>query len=99
MSITCNKCKSVDNFTTEISGPHLKATCNQCGSFIKFIPRPDSVPTLHFGKYKGKTIESMNSKDEINYLNWLIENNLKLSKSLKDAILNKLNQNTKTINK
>ena len=41
----------------------------------------------------------MNSKDEINYLNWLIANNLKLSKSLKDAILNKLNQDNKTINK
>jgi hypothetical protein len=50
---------------------HLKAVCNACDKYIKFIPLSEELPThLSFGKYKGKRIDEV----ETNYLIYLQDN-------------------------
>lgn len=75
--ITCPHCGATDNYSTTPSGPHLKATCNECHRYIKFLPQETSKPTLYFGKYKGREISSMNSEEELQYLKWLSSQDIK----------------------
>jgi len=70
--IICKRCGSVNDFSATPSGPHLKATCNKCGQYIKFLPQQQTKPTLYFGKYRGREISSMNSEEDLRYLQWLI---------------------------
>lgn len=93
--ITCNHCGLVNDYTTTPSGPHLKATCNGCGKYIKFITKQDKKPTLYFGKYKDREISSLNSEEELRYLQWLkdqpnIKNNLKNDITTQLKRLNKI---------
>jgi hypothetical protein len=47
--IICQNCGSVDDFHTVHSGPHIKAICNGCDKYIKFISTktlPDVKPEL-----------------------------------------------------
>lgn len=37
--VKCNLCGTVNEFYVVESGPHLKAICNHCNRYIKFIPR------------------------------------------------------------
>jgi hypothetical protein len=71
VQLTCPHCGAVNDYTTSLSGPHLRADCNQCKRYIKFLPQETSKPILYFGKYKGREISSMNSQEELNYLKWL----------------------------
>lgn len=41
--IICQRCGSVDDYRISISGPHLKATCNGCDYYIKFLKKPDEL--------------------------------------------------------
>ena len=75
-TITCRRCGSVDDYSTSRSGQHIKATCNKCGSYIQFVPQ-GGPPTLFFGKYKGREISTMITVDEINYLHWLLDQDIK----------------------
>ena len=43
-SIICHRCGSVDDYYTVPSGPHLKAICNGCGRYIKFISKSLTAP-------------------------------------------------------
>lgn len=85
--IICKKCGSVNDFQQKQSGPHLTAWCNGCGAYIKHLPQQNK-PTLYFGKYKGREISSMNSEEELRYLKWLSEQDIK--QNLKDNILSQL---------
>lgn len=89
-AVTCNRCGSVDDYRTEPSGNHIKAICNNCKRYIKFLPQNKLVEVLPFGKYKDRVISSLTSKEEIEYLSWSVEN-LKLSTSIKTSITNHLN--------
>lgn len=51
------------------SGFHLKASCSQCGQYLKFLPHGPQA--LYFGKYKGKTLTEVVVLDP-NYLRWLL---------------------------
>lgn len=84
-SIVCKRCGLVDDYRTEQAGPHIKAICNGCDQYIKFLPQGHE-PTLYFPKYKGRTVKSMNDPEEINYLKWLLGNVTKLDASLANAI-------------
>ena len=45
--IVCNKCGSYDvNYVS--AGPHIKAVCKHCGSFIKFVSK-DEFAKIHCG--------------------------------------------------
>lgn len=89
-TLICKNCGSIQELQNLIittiplpsGGSHLKACCSECKRFIKFLPH--SVPTLHFGKYKGATIVEIARKD-LPYLKWMDENNIASGKT-KDAI-------------
>ena len=85
MLIKC-KCGSVDNYHTEESGPHIKAICNICNSYIQFLPRGFTDDTLMFyGKFKNSRLGDIPTE----YLQWLYDNT-KVSGSLKLYIESKL---------
>lgn len=82
------KCGSVDNYRTEKSGQHIKAICNICNSYIKFIPQGFTDDTLmFFGKYIDQRLGDI----PISYLRWLYDNT-KLNGSLKLYIESKIHQ-------
>lgn len=37
--IICQRCGSINDYKTEVAGPHLKAICNGCNIYIKFISK------------------------------------------------------------
>jgi hypothetical protein len=37
--IICQRCGSINDYRTVVSGPHIKAICNGCDRYIKFIPK------------------------------------------------------------
>jgi uncharacterized Zn finger protein len=77
--ITCKKCGS-ENYVTASSGPHLKASCADCGAYIKFISKPFDPDTIdlskeiiHAGKHKGKSFAQVGA-EEPDYIRWMAEN-------------------------
>jgi hypothetical protein len=91
MELICTKCGCVNEYRTELKNNQNTAWCTCCGSFIKNIPY--AKPALYFGKFKGRTIESMTTKEEAQYLNWLITSDFKLNPSLEKHIRKHLNIN------
>jgi len=73
-SIFCLYCKELmHDYTTIRTGPHLKASCNQCGRFLKFIKSKTNAEFLMpFGKYKGKSISEIIEKHP-EYVRWLMQ--------------------------
>lgn len=89
IQVTCPKCGSSD-YRIEPRGIHKTAFCNDCDSYIKNLPQ--GVPTtLFFGKYNGRTIESMVHPEEVRYLQWLVAKPDLKPNSLKLAIEKHLN--------
>lgn len=43
--VKCLRCQTVNEFHVVESGPHLKAICDNCGRYIKFIPRNGLTPS------------------------------------------------------
>ena len=70
LDISCQKCGLMNDYTEFESGPHIGSTCNGCGSFIKWIPQNKGF-VIPFGKYKGRELSSMKSKEELSYLSWV----------------------------
>lgn len=70
-SLTCKKCGTIDEVVISEQGNHVRADCRACGAFIKFVPQ-GKPPVLYFGKYKGREISTLKSKEEVDYLNWVI---------------------------
>ena len=88
-TIECNKCGEVDNYRTEPSGQHIKAICNKCDSYIKFLPQHDKEFIMPFGKYKDEPLSKLTHPDEIRYLNWMLSGNF--NNSIKNKIILHLN--------
>lgn len=69
--LICTKCGIC---TTEPlltpSGSHLKASCPECGAYIKFVTQ-GGARKLYFGKHNGKEIREVAEKDP-DYLRRLI---------------------------
>lgn len=84
--ITCKKCGSVDNYKVEDRGLHKTAYCIPCGAYIKNLPQGKPI-TLFFGKFNGRTIDSMIEPDEIQYLKWLSTKPDLKPNSLRDYVL------------
>jgi len=63
---------------------HYKATC-KCGNFIKNLSTNKPI-TIHFGKYAGRELESMTSKEEVQYLQWAINSGVFSKKVAQAAI-------------
>lgn len=73
-NIVCKKCGSINDFQKVQAGKHLKAICNGCDSYIKFLPL-GNPPKIHFGKFTGREIYTLIEKPEVEYLNWLLNQN------------------------
>ena len=41
--ITCQRCQTTNEFNVEKSGPHLKAICDHCNRYIKFLHKASQV--------------------------------------------------------
>lgn len=41
--MVCQRCGLIDDFYTVPSGPHIKAMCNGCGRYIKFVKQHNKV--------------------------------------------------------
>jgi len=80
-SIVCKKCGTENEFYTEQSGKQLKALCNHCGGYIKFIPQ-DKPQIMYFGKHKGKLVSELDR----GYIEWLLDSDIKLSHTLSNAL-------------
>ncbi len=85
--ITCKKCGSTDYFVKEKSGQHC-CYCLKCGAYIK--NKPYQPAQFYVGKYKGRTVESMKTKDELLYLEWWLENAAKAGGSMREAVIKQL---------
>lgn len=87
-NIKCTKCGSSD-YRIELRNIHKTAYCNSCDAYIKNLPQ--GLPQkLYFGKFKERLINSMNKKEEISYLKWLLENTKVKPNALKEAIVSHL---------
>lgn len=72
--LTCRKCGSGD-YRTEESTVNLKAVCNNCDSYIKFLPKPIGkvnweTETIPLRKHKGKTFKQVAVEDP-KYIRWI----------------------------
>ena len=80
--VICQRCATINDYFTEPSGPHLKAVCNNCNTYIKFLPQQKEMPKLYFGKYVGTFVHEMT---DLNYLKWLATST-SIKQTLKDAV-------------
>lgn len=96
MNLTCKKCGlfvdetdcKIEHLPLPSGGFHLKCSCPDCGSYIKFLPH--SEPKLYFGKYKGKTIKEI-AKEDKEYLKWLLttdKGDTELGKNIRQELKN-----------
>tara|TARA_R110000868_G_C10949892_1_gene767731 strand:+ start:233 stop:520 length:288 start_codon:yes stop_codon:yes gene_type:complete len=80
--VICLRCKTTNEFYVVHSGHHLKAMCNHCNQYIKFVSQDKEPPKFYFGKYVGKYIHEI---EDMNYLKWAL-GNMTLKQPIKDAI-------------
>lgn len=83
--VKCQSCQTVDEFYVVESGPHLKALCNHCNRYIKFVSREEE-PCLYVGKYKKIPIKDI---EDIPYLKWALTT-LDLKDKVKSSIQNRI---------
>lgn len=69
VDVVCKNCGLVNDYTTTEAGPHIKAVCNGCDKYIKMLPQAKET-VLYFGKYKGRSLESLKEKEELSWVQW-----------------------------
>ena len=88
--IQCPKCSSLE-YRVEQRGIHKTAYCTRCDSYIKNLPQGKPA-MLYFGKFKDREITTMTSKEEIDYLKWMLNKLDVKPNSLKEAIVEHLDK-------
>lgn len=68
--VVCERCATINDYYTEASGPHIKAMCNNCKTYIKFLPQPKNISTakFHFGKHAGMLVADCVDVDYMQYM-------------------------------
>lgn len=84
--VICLRCGTTNEFHIEKSGPHIKAVCNNCSLYIKFLPQEKEPPKFYFGKYVGKYIHDI---EDLQYLAWA-STNMTLKQPIRDAIIKRI---------
>lgn len=69
--VICQKCGSVNDYRVTKGNLHHTAYCNGCDAYIKNLPQGGPY-ILPFGKFKGTLLSEMTSRDQIDYLNWML---------------------------
>lgn len=85
--ITCKNCGLVNEYTVSKPNKIYSVTCS-CGRHIRNITENKPV-ILPFGKFKDRSVESMKTKEELDYLSWLVDNK-DLNGRLEEAILRQI---------
>lgn len=82
--VVCHQCGSINDFIITKPSIHYKATC-RCGAYITNIS--ENKPSyFFFGKYKDRSVKSMHTNEEIQYLQWGINQNIFKGKLKKDVM-------------
>ena len=89
--IICTNCGNINDYRVEEKANNHVAFCNGCGKFIKNIPHSEKPPQFYFGKYKGKLISDFSTPEELQYLDWAL-NNINMSVSLAKAVTTQLDK-------
>jgi len=84
--VICQRCGTTNEFYVVNSGPHVKAMCNHCNCYIKFILQEKEPPKFYFGKYVGKYIHDI---EDLSYLKWA-STNMTLKQPIRDAIIKRI---------
>ena len=69
--IICQHCGNINDYRTIMKTNQLTAWCNGCDGFIKNIAQC-KPPQIFFGRYKDRFISTLTSKEEVEYLKWLV---------------------------
>ena len=69
----CKNCQVDTQYTTskqtfKNGSVHVRAECNKCNSFIKYLPQSEEKTYIPFGKYKGMHTYQVTDTE---YLYWL----------------------------
>ena len=88
-NLTCNKCGS-HNYNVTERGIHKTAYCDSCGSYIKNLPQGKPFIFM-FGKFKGTPLLDMRSKEQTDYLHWI------LASDMNNTIKTKVVEHLKTL--
>jgi uncharacterized protein (DUF3820 family) len=86
--VSCQKCGSLNDYHTIQKHLHLTAYCNQCKSYIKNLPQGNPY-VMPFGKFKGVLLSDMVSKDQVDYLQWMLKQDF--NNTTKDKVTIHLN--------
>ena len=81
--IICQRCNTANEFYVVPSGPHMKAMCNHCNIYIKFVPQQKEAPKFYFGKYVGKYVHEI---EDMSYLRWALKDMKNMKQPMRDAI-------------
>lgn len=67
--VVCTRCATINDYYTEASGPHIKAICNNCKQYIKFLPQIKVEGSkFHFGKHAGVLVSDCVDVDYMQYM-------------------------------
>ncbi len=88
--ITCQTCGLINDYHEVQKNIHVAAYCNGCDSYIKNLPQGKPF-ILPFGKFKGVLLSDMVSKDQTDYLHWM------LRQSFNNNIKTKVSEHLKTL--
>ncbi|MBD0298447.1 MAG: hypothetical protein ICV84_25140 [Flavisolibacter sp.] len=83
-SLICRNCDPVEAYHTIKKANNPLAYCSVCGAFIKNLSY--DVPRLYIGKYAGTPISEI---EDLSYLRWVLHN-MKLSKSIREAVIERI---------
>lgn len=86
--VICQRCQTKNEFHVVPSGPHLKAVCDHCNQYIKFVSQQKEPPKFYFGKYVGKYVHEI---EDMSYLKWA-STNLTLKQPMREAILKRISE-------
>lgn len=81
--VICQRCQTINDFHVVPSGPHLKAICNNCGRYIKFVSQEKEPPKFYFGKHVGKYVHEI---EDMQYLKWALKDMRNLKEPMRKAI-------------
>ena len=89
-TLKCGHCAKDVKYEIKKLGQHMKATCPDCGKFIKFIEHtPKEKYLMPFGKYKGQKLIDIVNEDQ-QYFEWVlsVSKTKSLCRRIKEIIKN-----------
>ena len=80
--VVCQRCGTENEYYTEQGSIHVKAICNRCNRYIKFLPQ-DKPQIMMLPKYRGVPVSELTDKS---YIEWCLSGDVKISHGLSNAL-------------